>query len=118
MKKPIDWSQPLQLRDGRSVRFIGDIRASDARNKLVAVTNPDGFEWSNAVTASGRIVSDLVRHDYDVINVPPSPVWLNLYQLSDGSYSILKHPTQQAADFARDQGYRRIACIPDSGQSV
>jgi hypothetical protein len=80
MSKPIDWSRPLQTRDGRKARLLGVIN-SKPFSHVVAVECRD-VEETRHHTPSGSYWETIYNSDYDLINAPERikrEYWVNVY---------------------------------------
>ena len=60
----VDWTKPIQTRDGRKARLLGELKTSsvETERRAVAVECPDGSEWGYTI------------FEDDIINVPPRKV--------------------------------------------
>lgn len=78
----IDWSKPVQTRDGRKVRILC-MNAKTIDNRPVCVLyDNDGSECAALYTREGKIPG--FSSDMDLVNVPEER-WVNLYHpLRDG----------------------------------
>ncbi len=81
---PIDWSKPVQTRDGRKVRVLATDAAS-LNNKypvVVLVTSEGGYENVMQLTIDGRYWYDVKEPSpLDLVNVPEKRrVWVAVGQ--------------------------------------
>jgi hypothetical protein len=110
-KPAVDWSKPLQLKDGRKARFLALIECPD-RPRCCVVTDADGDEWVDAWCENGNFTmprsSPLEISRLDIINTPERikrEVWLNVYE----SGGITPWADKDTADTHALEG--RIACV-------
>ena len=101
----VDWTKPIQTRNGRPARLLGVLDSSGI-NHIVAVRIGE-FELMREHLCDGKAASGLGAHN-DIINVPPEPKrfvrWVNLYANGEAGYPFA---TRAEADC---QAYNRIGC--------
>jgi hypothetical protein len=75
----IDFSKPVQTRDGKPVEIIST-KAGFTKNLIVGYVGTE--TKTRSFTATGRYWrEDLAPHDFDLINVPePVVSWHNVYR--------------------------------------
>jgi hypothetical protein len=110
--KPIDWSKPVQTRDGSPVRIFC-IDAKTDYGSIIGLVHNGASNSENACLwyANGHL-SKTGESRMDLINVPGHKkkihreVWINLYPEDAGDicHTNIGQATRQAAD-------DRIACI-------
>ena len=70
----VDWSKPIQTRDGRKARLLGQIvnQRFGGHTRVVCITDTvAGDEWVHYVNAySGSVHNEADDRNYDIINVP------------------------------------------------
>ena len=67
----IDWTKPIQTRDGRPAKVLASIRSQNYP-VIVLIDQPDGTQYSDAFTLSGSAYADDPEiHDGDIVNVDP-----------------------------------------------
>lgn len=95
----IDWTKPVQTRDGRSVRILC---TDGCVNEWPIVGYIGKDVMPTAWRPSGSVGQPTAKYSGDLINVPEKRVaWVNIY--------ANQSPTRQHAD---DVGHSsRIACI-------
>ena len=103
----VDWSKPIQTRDGRPARYLCEIKRKSLCTRLVAITT-DGEEATMVVDMDGQ-TSGSWGWALNIINVPPKKLtgefWVNIYP---GNCSAGCHESKAEADcFAASN---RIAC--------
>lgn len=71
----VDWSKPIQTRDGRKARLLGELKTSSAEteNRVVAVEGAGGDEGVYPYFENGSYFLHEEGHR-DIINVPPRKV--------------------------------------------
>jgi hypothetical protein len=105
-KPAVDWSKPLQLKDGRKARFLALIKCPE-QPRCCVVTDADGDEWVEAWCENGNYTVPGLS-PLDIINTPERierDVWLTLYRSGD----ISTDETEEAAKANRDKD--RVACV-------
>jgi hypothetical protein len=105
-KPAVDWSKPIQTRDGRKAEFLRELAGRDDPF-AAAVMDKDGREAVLFYFADGRLLS-LDESPSDIINTPERikrEVWLTLYRSGD----ISTDETEEAAKANRDKD--RVACV-------
>lgn len=114
-KKPaVDWTKPIQTRNGEMAEFMGVIHLpipSKNFNHLIAYSKCGGEGvFFKLVNKDGRL-GQFHDYDEDIINVPERikrTVWLNVYaHPDDDSYG---YSTRERADANEHKG-NRIACV-------
>ena len=99
----VDWTKPIQTREGTAARFIGILDSGMPYTRIVAVGGA-GNERSIHVTETGRFWASDTPHDCDIINVPqPEPekveLWINIYRNENGRWLCGGlHLSQREAD--------------------
>lgn len=99
----IDWTKPVQTRDGRSVEII---TTKGRENQPVLGYVADRTElWS--WFSDGHFLSQRTYSLNDIVNVPERrELWLNVYEGGDAEcYAV-----REDADNSRSS-YERIACV-------
>jgi hypothetical protein len=110
-KPAVDWSKPLQTRDGRKARLLGVIKCYNSEasgTHVVASMLDDSAESVDIVFTNGRSYSPVKDSDDDIINTPERikrEVWLNVYQHSE----CYGYDSKDEADDCAMQ--TRIACV-------
>lgn len=103
----VDWTKPIQTRDGRKARLLGML---DNKIYTHAVAITDGAGEFVTICADNGTYSDTASR-LDIVNIPPKPrqidVWVNYFY--DGLYPIGCYLTRAAAD-AAVRGGHRIGC--------
>jgi hypothetical protein len=105
-KPAVDWSKPLQLKDGRKARFLALIKCPE-QPRCCVVTDADGDEWVEAWCENGNYTVSGTS-PLDIINTPERikrDVWLNVYE----SGGITPWADKDTADTHALEG--RIACV-------
>jgi hypothetical protein len=89
----VDWTRPIQTRDGRKARYMGRMECK-GDCILVAVRNSDSSEeYATTRAESGAYMSDQKKENAgDIINSPPpkvtvevTPCFRNVYRREDGT---------------------------------
>lgn len=94
----VDWTKPIQTRDGRKARVLATDLGDDNYPIVVAVTDGSDHEYSATRTLDGRISIKSEFDDSDVINVTEEiTFYLNVYRYTDGSVAAAVHTTEQLA---------------------
>jgi hypothetical protein len=110
-KPAVDWSKPLQTRDGRKARLLGVIKCDNSEasgTHVVASMLDDSAESVDIVFTNGRSYSPAKDSDDDIINAPERikrEVWLNVYQHSE----YYGYDSKDEADDCAMQ--TRVACV-------
>ena len=105
----IDWTRPIQTRDGRKARVLCTDRKKEGWPVVVAITVADasGEEALLCYPLDGRSCRSIPHRD-DIVNVLEEPItatwWINI----NASYAVL-YPSQSDAN--RKAGSDRIACV-------
>lgn len=108
----VDWSKPLQTRDGRSVLLVGELK--DGRCAVTA-TQLFGAAETYIVHADGRVSDKPGRADADdIVNPTPPPPkvtrrFINVYE--DGTRGAAAHATFERAMKYSKLGKVRIGII-------
>lgn len=106
----IDWTKPIQTRDGRPAELLKIGRISSGATHLVFIkgeNNDDAF-WAHE---DGVIYPELPKNE-DIINVPVKhkrKVWINMYEDTEACASSFTYSSRKTADSHCGMG--RIACI-------
>jgi hypothetical protein len=101
----IDFTKPVQTRDGRKVRILCTDRKDN--RPIVGLVPGNGDEQIYSWHACGNYVSN--EHCLDLINVPEKLVaYVNMYP-RNGMFSVEVSPTKPHADSVATS--ERIACI-------
>ena len=108
----IDWTKPVQTRDGRKVRVLCT-DGPDLRYPVIGVA--DGGLCPETWTIDGVHFANGVPSDLDIINTPDPPVtvtrWVNVYEGDRLWFHLTRETAAEfAADYLRDGD--RIACVP------
>ena len=99
MSKAIDWTKPVQTRDGRKVRVL----CTDGPKRSPVIGIVDGNTYPSIWDGKGKNASSAT----DLINVPEKRVvWVNMYPGDHGSYGYDEKAI--ADDYC---GLHREACI-------
>ena len=109
----IDWTKPVQTRDGRKVRVL----CTDAPGDFPVVGIVEAGDIDGAYVSSwrknGRLSltdDECYQYTHDLSNVPEPPVtikrWVNIYD--DHSYNRI-HATKRSAD--ENAWSARLACV-------
>jgi hypothetical protein len=114
-KPAVDWSKPLQIKDGRKARFLALIECPD-RPRCCVVTDADGSEWVEAWCENGNYTVPGLSH-LGIINSPERikrEVWVNVYM--DHGQTIPRFVTFNSKERADEIGGNfasgnRIACV-------
>ena len=107
----IDWTKPIQTRDGREVRIwtreAKCHRDKPVRGEVLSATGWRDFVWSADGTYDRPGISE-----WDLVNVPDEQtVWVNVYYYGGTSPFVLHgHGSREEADESEASG--RIACVP------
>jgi hypothetical protein len=119
---PVDWSKPIQTRNGLKVRILERRVKSSEYSVVGVITNPNGSETIEKWTRDGAFTATTHRsdHPHDLVNVPDNFVfsgWMNVYENPiDGSRfwgSINKDrkDCDEAARMQEQHHIRRFACV-------
>lgn len=108
MPPTIDWSKPIQTRDGREAKFLHDFGNEGTATRqpiFVAVKRLSAWEHCTCERNGDywEAVVDSHPCDSDLINVPEKrkvKLCMNVY----GSGSVLAHLDQACAEFSRSKG--------------
>lgn len=76
----LDWNKPLQLRNGLTARLMGRLLGR-SRPNVVAYADGD-HEDARQYNDNGEYADDGRPHPYDVINVPPKTMRIDLVGVS------------------------------------
>jgi len=84
----IDWTKPIQTRDGRRAKLIHKLTCLEGAQPMVCViTNSSGNEFASTWHQDGRYSDTQCPSQADIINTPPEPVtveigeaWVNVYR--------------------------------------
>jgi len=66
----VDWTNPIQQRNGTPARFIGTLASGSFWTRVVAIGGP-GKEHTQSVSEAGCFNASGVESSWDIINVPP-----------------------------------------------
>lgn len=103
----VDWSRPIQTRDGRPARLLGELNVKQGNpyKKVVAVISEYGTHERAIICRSDGVAQ---RKGPRITNVPRKHVrWVNMYDYRDGISGL--YSSREAAD--RGAIESRIACI-------
>lgn len=107
----IDFSKPVQTRDGRKVRiYVTD--GPYAEYPVVGETiDHDGMRWSCTWTLAGTFDEESPdKNCLDLVNVPEEQfVYVNVYTTLDGLRCVGCYATRKIADRFSQQG--RVGCL-------
>ncbi len=107
MTTPIDWTRPLQTRDGKPARFLGT-RKSTWGTHVVCIDAGESEEVWFANT-NGDVPHGGSCSPADIINVPApkrsGTVWVNVFE--DGF--AIGHTTRRAANMGTQSNI--LACV-------
>lgn len=102
----IDWTKPIQTRDGKPARFMGKLETHAPFRFIVAVQLAPPDERLTFCDAAG---DTYFRSELQIVNRPEpkrtGKFFVNVYQ----GYSAVGHATREFADF--NAGSERMACI-------
>jgi len=106
MPKPLDFTKPLQTRDGKKVRIYAT-NGQSARPIHGATLDADGWH-SHSWLPDGTFVETMTPYPLDLVQVRPEfrqEGWVNVYPSG-----LAFHKTRKAANGGA--GVDRIACVP------
>lgn len=86
----IDWTKPIQTRNGRKARVLCTDLASNPSELIVvtAVRDPDGNEFVQLVRQDGRVLKSS-NDVLDMLNIPEEITgWVNVYAAEGGSLNF------------------------------
>lgn len=80
----VDWSKPIQTRDGRKARFLGTLDGVDYGHLSAVWSDKCQSEMLIETTKSGYVFEYSESKD-DIINSPPPPkyFWVKVYEGPD-----------------------------------
>ena len=93
----IDWTKPIQTKDGRKAEFIHKLKTDFDYTRLVILTDDEGRESHETYTENGELVKDR-ESELDIINVPEP----KRTEVLDGVYLVV--PFTDAKIAAREGG--------------
>jgi hypothetical protein len=110
----IDWTKPIQTKNGKAARYLGRLNTKSAYCHVVAVRdseNEDEKQLYN-VSDSGKFCGD-EKWAWNIINVPQKHVyWLNVYNpKSPMRHDHVFGQPRRSLESADKNGEGRIACI-------
>lgn len=115
----IDWTKPIQTRNGRKARYLGTVNDGSDYPHVVAVAseNRPGLEnWAFA-SDSGAVAG--ISSIYDVVNVPViEERWLNVYKASSRACPMPHKTAQDADHYADGQSQGKVKVIYHDGVAV
>lgn len=107
----VDWTKPIQTRDGRKARYICEIKAPPY-SRLVILDDESNTESPEPYRENGGYMKGGEESILDIINSPPQPVtvemgeiWVNVY--SPTRRDVFGHAyksKQEAIDAALNTG--------------
>lgn len=80
----IDWTKPLETKDGRKAEFVRKLNTSSDYKRLVVLTDCHGWESHETYTEEGRLLVD-DESALDLINPPPP----KRKEVLDGVYVVV-----------------------------
>lgn len=125
-KKQLDWTKPIQTREGNPARLLGVYNSTNEFNHVVAVRDHTGHETSYKVTKWGSYYGGGTQCEENILNVPPKMKkiegFVNIYR--GGTYrgasrdfkpgTGLFHTESEAQAEGLDRGDYYITTIPVS----
>lgn len=110
-RKPLDFTRPVQTRDGRAVRIL----CTDASTSLTGSGTPqpvvgiiDGYSSPQMWCLDGRYWPHVRMHDSDLIQASEIRTrWVNVYPA--GTNEDYLHTNEEKANLAASPS--RIACV-------
>lgn len=80
----IDFSKPVETKDGRKVRVLTSTMKNPEYPVVVIITDAEGNEYSETYAASGALYNHRDDAEDDLVNVPEKrTLWLDIFD--DGS---------------------------------
>lgn len=97
----IDWSKPVQTRDGRAVRVLCTDCATPTSYPVVALVRDSyGYERVQSYTLEGKYRRTIPESPNDLENVPAvTNLWVNVYPNDVGG-----HASRKEADYWAENG--------------
>lgn len=112
MKKSIDFTKPIQTRDGRKVRYLHTLEGdNEYRVVSICVAKEDGQEEIVRHTLAGGYYDDEEESQNDLVNVPEKKtLWVNIYPGTNlGVTGVVAHGSRGQADAHGSPS--RVACV-------
>lgn len=115
----IDWTKPVQTRDGKYVRII--CRDAKGKQPIVALINDgNGYEEEARFCDDGSYYAMCPSiHTYDLINVPEPKkriklrMWVNIYASEKGRFFALDLSESKEECTPKNRGAsNRVAIVP------
>ena len=76
----IDWTKPIQTKDGKPARFLAKLNTDQALNHVIAITHKEDVDYECVAVVNGASGAP-----WGIVNVPPPDVVLaaiNVYPAS------------------------------------
>ena len=111
----IDWTKPLQTRDGRKARVVAtDIATKDEYTHAALVMDEDGDESLETYTKEGLWWVSGGLQDKDLVNAPEKrSVWINAYDNGKLGYEFSSREEADATnkDIGRRTGILQVVFV-------
>lgn len=106
----IDWTKPLQTRDGRKARVVAtDIATKHEYTHAALIMDKNGEEILETYTKDGFCWVDRKTRDKDLVNIfEEQSRWMNVYSNSTMAWS---YDTRDDANSAANSQKNRIAIL-------
>lgn len=102
----IDFTKPVQTRDGQPVTILTTKRDSDNYPVVGMISNTD----VHVFTTDGKYLYGGNDYHLDLVNVTVKhEAWINIHHHKDGSPWSCSYKTKEQADYCVGTG--RIACV-------
>lgn len=78
MTAKVDWTKPIQTRDGRKAELLCVLEnGNNERNHVCKITDDDGSQWTGEWTVDGFLFTAEEKSKFDIINTPAPPKMLH-----------------------------------------
>ena len=109
----VDWSKPIQTRDGKKAELLKILKTNDPYPCIVAI-EWKGNEEIIQVRKNGRYLGSNCEDELDIINVPQKgELWVNIYKRSidEGYFCGVGHKTKEESEKCKEVPFDGAICI-------